>query len=425
MLALCACSSQQSGDGGSDSGGSATDGGQDGGEEFNEPTIVLDRSDVQKFRGTEMVKLLATLDSQEPDDWRLVRRHVYPAPTSPWKTDAEGNVVGKNFQWPPKDAEDLSDEQLKWRSYLLWPDHIRQILQQDDWDSADNRRRLVNYGRMYTMLHEFQLRAPSGSQTREAEYWRRFAESMLAYGRDGEELLVANMIVALSNPLEAVTSQAQDILVQIGEPAVEPLCAALWTSHRQLVMATEEEIDPKTGRRFNKTVYKVFGNPNYNTYIEETLYRIGPRVVPQAIYELEYSLNADGKSVGSSWRYRRYFVDLLGRLHDGKALRTLEAEIERVVVEEYDEEALRNGKRVLDPVATDTARFTWQGYLLEAIGELGNREGIRAVIKIWKKDDFHEVPAIGAIYKLTGKKVRSLDDARKLAASLKVDLKGE
>ena len=138
MLALCACSSQQSGDGGSDSGGSATDGGQDGGEEFNEPTIVLDRSDVQKFRGTEMVKLLATLDSQEPDDWRLVRRHVYPAPTSPWKTDAEGNVVGKNFQWPPKDAEDLSDEQLKWRSYLLWPDHIRQILQQDDWDSADS-----------------------------------------------------------------------------------------------------------------------------------------------------------------------------------------------------------------------------------------------------------------------------------------------
>ncbi|MBZ0137245.1 MAG: hypothetical protein K8I27_12840 [Planctomycetes bacterium] len=44
---------------------------------------------------------------------------------------------------------------------------------------------------------------------------------------NGEELLVANMIVALSNPLEAVTSQAQDILVQIGEPSVEPLCAAL------------------------------------------------------------------------------------------------------------------------------------------------------------------------------------------------------
>lgn len=427
LLALAGCSSQQSGDGGGgDGGGFGEDASEtDGGDEVKEPTIVLDRSDVQQFRGTEMVDLLSSMEAQEPDDWLRVRRHVYPVPRRPYDLDEDGRIARRNFDWPPEDPDDLNDNQRKWRSYLLWPEHIRELLQKKDWDSEENRRRLSNYGRMYALLHEFQTRSPYASPTRETEYWSRFAESLLAYGKDGEELLISNMIVSMSNPIEDVCLRAQDILVQVGDPAIEPLCASMWTSHRQLVMSTEEEIDPETGRRFSKVIYKVFGNPNYNKYISDTLYRIGPRVVPQAIYELEYSLNSEGKSIGTTWRYRRYFVELLGRLHDPKALRSLEAEIDRVVVEEYDPEALRAGKRVIDKAATDTAAFTWQGHLIEAIGELGNPEGIRALIKLWKMDDFHEVPVIGAIFELTGKRVRSLEDARKLAKAMKVDLKGE
>lgn len=418
VIALAACSSQPSGDGGGTDGGFGEDGGNLCGESVGEPSIVLDRTDVQLFRGTEMVKLLEKMESQEPDDWKLVHRHVYPAPEPPFRTDKEGKVTGKNYDWPPEDPNELSDEQRKWRSYLLWPEHIRELMQLQDWDSADNRKRLANYGRMYALLHEFQTRQPYGSPTRETEYWRNFAESLLAYGEDGRELLISNMIVALSNPIEETCLRAEDILVQIGEPAVEPLCAAMWTSHRQLVMATEEEIDPKTHQRVSKTVYKVYGNPNYNKYIEDTLYRIGERVVPQAIYELEYSLNEDGKSIGPTWRYRKYFVELLGRLRDPKALRTLEAEIDRVVVEEYDD------NYEVDPESTDTARFTWQEYLIEAIGDLGNPEGIRAVIRLWKLDDFHELAAIGAISRLTGKNVRDIDEARALAKKMNVDLKG-
>ena len=38
--------------------------------------------------------------------------------------------------------------------------------------------------------------------------------------------------------------------------------------------------------------------------------------------------------------------------------------------------------------------------------------------------DFHELAAIGAISRLTGKNVRDIDEARALAKKMNVDLKG-
>lgn len=395
----------------------------------DQPQIVLERTDVQLFRGTEMVKLLKKMDSREPDDWSFVRRHVHPAPQSPFRTDEKGKVVGRNYEWPPADMEKLSEKQKRWKSYLLWPEHIRELLNAKDWDSEGNRKRLANYGAMYELLHEFQTRQPFSSPTRESEYWRQFAEQLLAYGKDGEQLLVANMIVALSNPSEDVVYQAQEILVEVGEPAIEPLCAAMWTSHRQLIAGWEEDIDPKTGQRIRTEVYRSVGNPNYNKYITDALFRIGPRSVNQAIFELENSLLDEGeykgKFVGPGWRYRRWFVELLGRFGDARALRTLEAEIDRVVVQEYDEKALAEGRQVIDKGATDTSNFVWHEHLIQALGQLKTPEAIRPVIRLWKLDDFHEVSALSAISQLSGRRVRSMAEAREVAKSLKVDLKGE
>ncbi|MCB9932684.1 MAG: hypothetical protein H6841_04595 [Planctomycetes bacterium] len=411
------------------SGAFGSDSGEDGGEPADEPQIVLERTDVQEFRGTEMVKLLKSMESLEPDDWRRVRRHVFPPPQSPYQTDNNGKVVGRNYEWPPEDMNKLSDKQKRWKSFLLWPEHIRELLIDKDWSSEESRKRLANYGAMYELLHEFQTRQPYSSPTRESEYWRQFAERLLAYGKDGEQLLVANMIVALSNPSEDVVYQAQEILVQVGDPAIEPLCAALWTSHRQLVAGWEEEIDPKTGQRIRTEVYRSVGNPNYNKYIADALYRMGPRVVPQAIFELENSLIVEGpdkgKFIGPGWRYRRWFVELLGRFGDARALRTLEAEIDRVVVQEYDENALAEGKQVIDRNATDDANFVWHEHLIQALGQLKTAEAIRPVIKLWKQDDFHEVAALTAISQLAKRRVRSMAEAREVAKSLKVDLKGE
>lgn len=403
--------------------------------------IILERSDVQKFRGTEMVKLLDRMQSNEPDDWMYVRRHVYPAPQPPFEYDEAGRVTRRNYDWPPENPDRLTDKQREWLSYQLWPDHIRRLLQQQElrdpdghvvqqaWDHEETRRRLANYGRMYALLHEFQTRQPFGSPTRETEYWRQFAESMLAYGRDGEELLVANMIVALSNPLEDVCRRAQDILVQVGEPAIEPLCAAMWTMHRQLIAGWEEEVDPDTGRRIRTEVFKTVGNPNFNKYIADALYRIGPRAVGQVIIELESVLITEGehkgKFVGPGWRYRKFFIELLGRFGDARALPTLEAEIDRVIVQEYDSEALANGKVKIDPVATDDATFVFHEHLIVALGSLRTPEALRPVIRLWKLDEFHETSAIDAVFKLTGKNVRSIEAARAVAESMKVDMKGQ
>ena len=433
VLCIAACQNGGIGGGGADGstcgGGFGDDGSTDGGETETPTTqIVLERSDVQAFRGTEMVKLLKKMDSPDRDDWQYVRRHVFPAPTPPFEVDEDGKVTRKNYQWPPKDSDNLSAEQKKWKSYLLWPDFIRELLQERDWDREENRIRLANYGSMFELMHEFQTREPYSSQTREAEYWRRFAESMLAYGEDGQSLLIANMIVAFSSPLEDVVYNAQSILVQIGMPAIQPLCAAMWTSHRQMILGWNEEIDPDDPqgiRRIRTEVYTVVGNPNYNRYIEDTLYRIGPLAVGPAINELTRSVDKAGKARGPMWRYRKYFVDLLGRFGDKRALPVLEDEIERVVVEEYDQKALADGKLVVDPQSTDDATFTWHEYLIKAFGQLGDPEALRPIIKLWKKDEYHELAAVGAIQKITGRSVRTLTAARELAKALKVDLKGE
>lgn len=436
---VAACQSTGTSGNSADNGNSGDNKGNE--EEFPElAPIILERTDVQKFRGTEMVKLLEKMQSQEPDDWMYVRRHVYPAPQAPFEYDENGRIARRNYEWPPEDPENLNDKQRNWMSYQLWPEHIRELLQQEEivedgytiqhaWNSEHTRKRLANYGRMYAMLHEFQTRQPYGSPTRETEYWNQFAESMLAYGRDGEELLIANMIVALSNPLEEVCLRAQDILVDVGEAAIEPLCAAMWTMHRQLISGWEEEVDPKTGRRIRTEVYKTVGNPNFNKYIADALYRIGPRATGQVIIELETVLIGEGehkgKFVGPGWRYRKFFVELLGRFGDSRALPTLEAEIDRVIVQEYDSKALAEGRVKIDPVATDDANFVFHEHLIAALGSIRTPEALRPIIKLWKMDDFHESAAIDAVFKLTGKNIRSIAEARAIAENLKVDLKGQ
>ncbi|MBZ0135019.1 MAG: hypothetical protein K8I27_01445 [Planctomycetes bacterium] len=425
-VGLCACQSTPS----AGNGAGNTPDNKEGDEDVADlAPIVLERSDVQRFRGTEMVNLLERMQSQERDDWVYVRRHVHPAPLPPAEYDDYGRITERNYDWPPRDPDDLNERQRQWMSYELWPDHIRGLLHAEDWDSDESRLRLANYGRMYALLHEFQTRQAHGSATRETEYWRQFAESMLAYGKDGEELLVANMIVALSNPLEDVCQRAQDILVQVGEPAIEPLCAAMWTMHRQMIAAWEEELDPDTGRRVRTEFFKTVGNPNYNRYIADTLYRIGPRAVGQVILELDNVVIAEGehkgKFVGPGWRYRKFFIELLGRFGDARALPTLEAEIDRVIVQEYDEKALAEGKVRIDPRGTDDANFLFHDHLIQALGQMRKPEALRPIIRLWKMDEFHENTAIAAVYKLTGKNVRNIADARALAEARGVDLKGE
>lgn len=382
-------------------------------EEGEVAAIILERSDVQRFRGSEMVKLLARMDSERAEDWQFVRRHVHPRPQSP----REGK-----FTWPPENPDKMNDRQRAWHSYLLWPAHVRALLHSKEWDSKDNRVRLARYGRMYSLLHEFQTRSPHRSPTQEAEYWRQFAESMLAYGADGEELLIANMIVAFSNPTETVVYQAQNILLQLGDAAIEPLCAAMWTSHRQLVMGWEEEIDERTGKRIRTDVIKAVGNPNYNRYIADTLFRIGPRAIPKIINELEISVDDDGFSRGPAWRFRRYFVELLGRFGDRRALRTLEGEIDRVIVEEYVLEELYKGRRVIDRDATEDGAFVFREYIIQAIARIPDTAGLRPIIKLWEMDESHEIAAATAIQRLTKRRVTSPAEARQLAINLGVKL---
>lgn len=410
--------------------GNAEDGGTDGTVETNTkepPQIVLERDEVMRFRGTEMPDLLERMDSDDPDEWLYVRRHVHPQPLPPLEF-ADGNVARVNYDWPPADWTKLNARQKAWRSYVLWPEHVRGLLQQERlvdtkgqefqkaWDSAEVRTRLARYGRMYRIVYKFQSAPQYANDQRESEHWRQFAESLLAYGDDGRDLLVSNMILALTSPNESVIYKAQGVLIQVGQPAIESLCTALWTGHNQLVEAQDAK---------GETIYVVQTNANFPKYVIETLYQIGPRSVPQAIYELENTLDPDGEAKGTAWRFRKSFIELLGRFTDKRAIRALDAEITRVKIFELDRVELAKGKRVVDKEATDHATYVFREYLLQAIGNIGAVEGLRPILRIWKLDDFHEVSAVDAILKITNRRVRTLSEARELAKQLKVDLQGE
>src|SRR5690606_17939567 len=103
---------------------------------------------VAEFRGVEMPRLLAWLDGEDRDRWLQVRRYVHPAPQPPVLIQ-NNRVVRRNYDWPAADPAKMSDAQKAWHAYLLWPKHVRQLLQaegpdpEDRWDSLANRTRLA------------------------------------------------------------------------------------------------------------------------------------------------------------------------------------------------------------------------------------------------------------------------------------------
>lgn len=369
------------------------------GDSSNESPTEYQSTDVQKFRGIKMPELLNRMERDDPADWAVVRKYVYPALKRP-------------KQWPPQNFSKMSNSQQKYYNQLKWPAHIRGILQSKKWNDEKSRKRLTNYARMYQLVYRFQNRKKHGH---EGPIWKEFAESMLVYGDDGQTMLINNMIVSLSSPDDQVVSLAQHILLQIGPPALEPLCAALWTRHNQLVEYTDARGHYQT---------KVVSNPDFNKAIADTIYDIGPRAVNQCIYELENTLDKDGKARGTTWRFRKYFVELLGRFGDPRGLKALEAEIDRVIVEEPDLKEWKKGRFVKDALASSTAEFLFHEHVISAIGNINDPQGLRPIIRLWSKDEFHETSALDAILSITNRMIRTIEGARRLARELKVDLKG-
>lgn len=361
-------------------------------------------SDIQEFRGVRMPKVLERMDSPDRSDWEWVRDHVTPEPEPPY--DEEAQEV--NYAWPPEDPSNLTEKQKAWRSYVAWPRHIRELLQKKGWDSEENRTRLARLGRMYELVYEFQNAPEYGSRIREQEHWRQFAETMLGYGEDGENLLIGTMVVALTNPVEANVLNAQSILIQIGEPAIDPLLTALWTGFNQMAIKDDGSI-------------RVTTNTRYYTYILDALYAIGPRALPRAIYELE-----NGPVELGAWRFRKNFIELLGRFGDPSALRALESELKRIKIKEIDwAEYNRSGKIIEDREATDQAQFVYEEYILAAAGNITDAAALPLIIEIWKRDDFHEEAAISAIYRITARSVRSMAEAERLSAKLNAETKDD
>jgi hypothetical protein len=218
------------------------------------------------------------------------------------------------------------------------------------------------------------------------------------------------MVMALTSPDPGVITRAQDALVSVGEPAIDDLCAALWTGHNQLVRVEFED------GRFE---YRVQTNAKFPQYIVDCLFRIGPTSVRRAWYELK-----NGPKEGTSWRFRKYFIDLLGMFRDPGSVKPLESELDEVKIAELDRDALQRGEQVVDERATDHANFVYREYILQALGDIGAPEGMRAVVRIWKLDESHENGAAEAVFKISGRRVRSIQEAREVARGLKVDLQG-
>jgi hypothetical protein len=202
-------------------------------------------------------------------------------------------------------------------------------------------------------------------------------------------MLISNMIVRLGHNEQTVVQNAQMVLRRVGPDVIQPLLDVLWVS--------------------------LAGNPDFNRNVVNTLVDFKERVVGPAITELLESPRG-----GVTWRSRRYFVDLLGQLHDARGVRAITEEIEKTDITEYlkDESGktvLRGGKPVSDPNSTEYAVFVFHEYCIEALGALGQTDGLAPIVKLWEKDEDHADGAIAAIYEISHQRVTKLSEAKALA----------
>ncbi|NUO16855.1 MAG: hypothetical protein HUU03_10485 [Planctomycetaceae bacterium] len=331
-------------------------------------------TEVLRFRGVRMPKLLADLDSRDSRDWQFVRSKVVPPAARP-------------KEWPPElvDAAErrvpLTREQQAYRDYMMWPKAIRERLQAKDWESADSRSWLVRQGRLYAMIFDFDTAAPLSRRELESDRWLQFADAMLGQGADGQQMLISNMIVRLGHDNQEVVQNAQSVLWRVGPDVIQPLLDVLWL--------------------FNA------GNPNFNKNVVATLAIYESRAAGPAITEL-----LEGPRGGVTWRSRRYFVELLGRLRDVRGVRAISEEIEKTDITEYRKDD--SGKLVPDPEGTASAVFVFHEYCMDALGKIGSKEGLAPIIKLWEKDDDHRDGAVNAIFAITGQRVKTLGEAKAL-----------
>jgi HEAT repeat protein len=174
----------------------------------------------------------------------------------------------------------------------------------------------------------------------------------------------------------------------VGPNAIEPLMDALWVA--------------------------LAGNPNFNKNTVDVLVDFRERAVGPAISEL-----IEGPRGGVTWRARRYFVELLGRLRDPRAIRAIKEEIEKTDISEYardehDQPIYEGGEMVVDKKRTEQAVFVFHEYCIEALGAIGRPEGLEPIVHLWEKDPDHIDGAQSAIREITGKRVDNVHEARKL-----------
>lgn len=334
--------------------------------------------EVLAFRGVQMPKLLARFGDEDPEAWRVVRRRVFPAPKKP-------------VQWPPAADAKLNADQQAWRQWLFWPRLVRQRLAAADWDSNQSREWLVRQGRLYEATYRFETDTPRSSRSAELERWRRYSESMLGYGDDGQALLVSGMVVRLGHDNEEIALRAQGVLVDLGEPAIQSLIDVLW-------------------------IFQA-GNPNFSKRVVQTLSLMGREAAGAVIVELR-----EAPRGGVTWRSRRFLVEVLGMIGDPRGVRAIVDEIEKTEITEYD---LVDGKLVPDASKTANAVFTFHESCINALGKIATRECIAPVVDLWARDPDHEDGARTALLAVARRvgaraaRLRTLEEARAFAEQYK------
>lgn len=355
-------------------------------------------TDVLNFRGVKMPRLLRELESPNSADWAVARSKVVPPVKKPsdWPPQLVDSRTEKKDDGTTRLIEKripLTKEQEAYRQYLWWPKEIRAKLQSKDWNSEASRKWLVQQGRLYAIVYEFEIAAPYGRADRETDRWLKFADDMLAHGSEGEQMLVSNMIVRLGHDQQDFVQNAHIVLVRVGPNAIQPLLDSLWVA--------------------------LAGNPNFNKNAVEVLADFRDRAVGPAITEL-----LEGPRGGVTWRARRYFIELLGKLGDARGVRAITEEIEKTDIQEFkrddnDQVIYEDGKAVVDKERTENAVFVFHEYCIAALGELGRKEGLKPIVALWEKDADHVDGAQAAIYAITGKRVDTLEEAKKVVERTK------
>ncbi len=333
-------------------------------------------AEMSEWRQEWLPRLLAEFDSNDQRDWHNARRQLLENEHTPARrTNRDGEVVDT---------------------------HIRAMLQQDDWDSAANRAKLVEEGLIYEHLSRF--------SSKDRSEWRAARRTLVALGEEGAERAALELMLRLGWTPDDDRPRSEDDL-------------ALWAIEELREIGADAVPVLVHGTYMRSMIEGMEGN----RYFENVYYALAEIGAP-SIEPLALDLRNSRKFPNDDTRFQRIrrqlrtlesiFKNLRDSNHPAHVADLSEVERERRVAIEFIDETLKEYRP-----SNDLRLFQIRQYGILALRRIGSEAACMPLIELWeqaaREQDRDIIDACrDALTSITGRRIDTLEDWKRFVVTL-------